>query len=422
MNYNQSILVFLLLFISFTSNCQSENISGSKLTQSEIQHRAGKSLELWNHYLRNDLDSLKLDAQQILFIGIEGDNEFAINVGKRSLGSYLIRTGQALKGIYFLKAANNYFGKKENFVLQTEILNEIGNGYFNAGKPIEAEKYYLKSLRCGKKSPDPTSSFLAEVNLANVYISLRNYEKANAILHHYKKESLKHKKLESVSSAYALLGTIEQAKNNIELALEYFRKSADYGFKSNSTAQIAHAYNNMAIVYFIEGETKESLDFFNKALVLRLKTKNAKSISESYFNLGDYFTGIKDYDQAWVNYTRCDSICIEKNLLKDRIDVVYAMMLLEKEKRNYEKALTILESYAELRDDYFSELSKSQSADLDLIETIENMEHDQVKKIQEAKLVSVIDDQNFHNKILYTAFGFSIVALIILAVYKQRIN
>ncbi len=166
-------IVFLLFFLISCHSiiAQTTIKSSNELTGKEIQEAATQSLENWNYYLRNDLDSLKSDAVQIMMMGYDGKNDFAINTGKRSLGSYLIRTGQQLKGIYYLKAANIYFEKRENFVLQTEILNEIGNGYLNNGKPIEAEKYYLKSLKCGKNSPDPTSAFLAEVNLAQAYVN-----------------------------------------------------------------------------------------------------------------------------------------------------------------------------------------------------------------------------------------------------------
>jgi hypothetical protein len=40
-------------------------------------------------------------------IGMESENDFAINVGKRSLGSYLIRTGKQDEGIKYLKQSKN---------------------------------------------------------------------------------------------------------------------------------------------------------------------------------------------------------------------------------------------------------------------------------------------------------------------------
>lgn len=422
-NLTTVIYCFCLSFIvfSFKVNAQIKSANHISLSQKEIQIEALNSIEKWNDYLRNDLDSLKIDATYIYTLGINADNMFAVNVGKRSIGSYLIRTGQQEEGIKYLKEANNYFENKRNYILQTEILNEIGNGYLFLGKPIEAEKFYIKSLKCGQKSPDPTSSFLAEVNLAQAYINLGNLEKATAILQHYKKQTLKLKKNESVSNAYALLGTVEQKKGNVELAKEFYEKSADYGFKSNSYAQIAHAYNNMAIVYFQDNK-QESLNYFTKALELRLKTKNVRFISESYFNLGGYYHELRNYEKALSYYSICEKYCIENNLVKEQLDVVYSMMELDKLQANYEKALEKMEEYIDLQEKYFSELSKSKTNDIELIETFEKLETQNKSKLQEAKLLSLLDKQNYHTKLIYTVFGFCIVLLILLVVYKKKIN
>lgn len=377
---------------------------------------------MWNYYVRNNLDSLKIDAQNILMIGIEGNNAYAINVGKRSLGSYLVRTGQPSKGIKYLKAANNYFKYKGDKVLQTETLNEIGNGYLNDGKPLEAEKYYLESLKVGKDSPEPTSAFLAESNLAQAYINLGNYDKASALLHHYKNESLKKLKLESVANAYSLLGTIEQEKSNNKLAKEYFRKSAEYGFRSKSKSQIAHAYNNMAIVFFQEGDLNQSLEYFKKALEIRLQTKNSKAISESYYNLGGYYTELKNYADALKYYAISENYSKEKKLLKEELDAVLAIAEVYKLQHKWEEALAKMDVYIQLQEKYYSELSIEKTEETALLETLEQMENQSVTERNEKNLLSVIDDQKYYTNLLYVVFGFSAIALLFLAVYKRRIS
>jgi tetratricopeptide (TPR) repeat protein len=401
---------------------QSKEAKKNSLTVTEVNQEAMISLENWNYFMRNNLDSLQLDAFRILMIGMESENDFAINVGKRSLGSYLIRTGKQDEGVKYLKQSKNYFEKRENLVLQTEILNEIGNGYLNMGKPIEAEKYYLQSLKCGKNSPDPTSSFLAEANLAQAYMSVRNLKKATGILHHYKKESLKKNKLESVSNAYALLGTIEQTNNNLPLAREYYRKSAEYGFRSKAKSQIGHAYNNMAIVYYQEDNLAASLDYFKKALEMRIKTKNSKSIAESYFNLGDYFSGTEQDSEALVYYKLAASYSKAKHLSKEEMDAVYAIYSVYKRDGNWELAIQNVENFTGLQEKYYSELSKKKTEDNELLETLGQLELKNNAATQEAKLLVIIDDQKYRTNILFAVAGFAIFALLILVIYKKRIN
>jgi tetratricopeptide (TPR) repeat protein len=362
-----------------------------------------------------------LDGLHIYRLGVKGGNPFAMHVGKRSLGSYLIRTGNQEKGIEYLKAANFYFAKKENYILQTETLNEIGNGYLYFSKPRVAEKYYLKSLKCGKKSPDPTSAFLAEVNLAQAYIDMGNTTKATAILNHYKNQAKKMKKLESVSNAYALLGAIQSGKGKFSLSKELFRKSAYYGFASNAIAQIAHAYTNMAIVYFQEGNQKEALNYFNKSLEIRLKTKNVRSISESYFNLGEYYSGIGDVQTAALYYEKCQAYCKENNLLKEEMEVLLSLINIDKMADNFEIAVQKMEGYIALQKKYYSEVSALNTRDRDIIEIVESLEREEFDKKEAQKLEESIAAQRFQKYVLYAIFSLCAIALVLLAFYRKKI-
>ena len=414
-------LTLCLLLFGFLSFAQKGEFASKSNAQAKIQAAAQISLENWNLYMRNDLDSLKLDGLHIYRLGVKGGNPFAVHVGKRSLGSYLIRTGNQEKGIEYLKAANVYFTKKENYILQTETLNEIGNGYLYFSKPRVAEKYYLKSLKCGKKSPDPTSAFLAEVNLAQAYIDMGNTTKASAILNHYKNQAKKMKKLESVSNAYALLGAIQSGKGKFSLSKELFRKSAYYGFASNAIAQIAHAYTNMAIVYFQEGNQKEALNYFNKSLEIRLKTKNVRSISESYFNLGEYYSGIYDFQTAALYYEKCQDYCKENNLLKEEMEVLLSLINIDKMAKNFEMAVQKMDGYIALQKKYYSEVSELNTRDRDIIEIVESLEREAFDKKEAQKLEESIAAQRFQKYVLYAIFSLCAIALVLLAFYRKKI-
>lgn len=414
-------LTLCLLLFGFLSFAQKGEFASKSNAQAKIQAAAQISLENWNLYMRNDLDSLKLDGLHIYRLGVKGGNPFAIHVGKRSLGSYLIRTGNQEKGIEYLKAANFYFTKKENYILQTETLNEIGNGYLYFSKPHVAEKYYLKSLKSGKKSPDPTSAFLAEVNLAQAYIDMGNTTKATAILNHYKNQAKKMKKLESVSNAYALLGAIQSGKGKFSLSKELFKKSAYYGFTSNAIAQIAHAYTNMAIVYFQEGNQKEALKYFNKSLEIRLKTKNVRSISESYFNLGEYYSGIGDVQTAALYYEKCQDYCKENNLLKEEMEVLLSLINIDKMAKNFEIAVQKMEGYIALQKKYYSEVSELNTRDRDIIEIVESLERAEFDKKEAQKLEESIAAQRFQKYVLYAIFSLCAIALVLLAFYRKKI-
>jgi tetratricopeptide (TPR) repeat protein len=418
---NQLILVlmaFLWSGLSFSQSSPKEK--NSSLTEADVDRAIKESISNWNYYMRNDLDSLKLDAYHIMSIGFEFKNEEAIHVGKRSLGTYLSRTGHPGKGIKYLKSSLAHFQKTGNAVIETEVLNEIGNAYLNTGKPKEAELYYLKSLKAGKSSPDPTSAFLAESNLAQAYIGMGNLEKATGILHHYKNESLRLMKLESVSNAYALLGTIEQQKENFKLAREYFRKSAEFGFRSKAKAQIAHAYNNMAIVYFQENDPLASLEYFKKALEIRQQTGNSRAVSESYFNLGSYYLELQKYPEALNYFEISEKYSKKHSLLKEEMDAVRAIADIHKLNGDADKALATMEQFVKLQENYYSDVSSVKTEDMELLESIETLEKEYISENKEAKLMSIIDNQKYHRNVLYIVTAVAVIALILLAIYRKK--
>lgn len=414
--------LILIMLMNLSAFSQYEKELELFKVEDDLNKKASLGIKLWGQMHKNAIDSLKSISFELIFEGVEEKNDFAIAVGKRSLGSCLIRSGEPDKGIAFLKESFNYFEKKEDKVLMTEILNEIGNGYLNKGLPLEAEKYYLKSLKAGKDSPEPTSHFLSEINLGQAYIGLKNYDKASVVIQHYKKEALKLGKLEAVANAYALLGTIEQQRGNIPLAMEYFRKSADFGKRSKAKAQIAHALNNMAIVHFEEGDTDKTMELFKEALEIRLSTGNARYIAESYFNIGGLYFELGDFKSAEAYYQQCLSFSRQKKLKKDEMDVLLALTELYKTQGKEKQVITLLEEYIVLQESYYSQIAAENSTSNELIESIGQLEAKRKVEEGEIELQKLTESQQKVWYIVYGIGGLTFAVLLILLFFKNKIN
>jgi len=415
-------LLFLLIIVHSSSFGQYKEQLKKYHQTSDLDKKAALGLEIWSPLMRDNLDSLRIIGFDLVLQGVEQRNGFATNVGKSALGSALIRTGEQDKGIKFLLEALKYFEERGDQVIITETLNEIGNAYMNKGLPLMAEKYYLKSLKAGKNSPDATSAFLAEINLGQAYIGLKNYDKAIAVIQHYKGEALKHGKLESVSNAYALLGTIEQQQKNIPLAMEYYQKSADFGLKSSSKAQIAHSYNNLAIVYFEKDEIEKTLEYFMKALEIRKETNNAKYICESYFNIGGLYFEMGKYEDAKAYYEKSLDFAKKRNLLKDEMDALFALSELFEVQKKSEMSLAYLHQYIDLQDSYYSTVAKESSLSNELLESINEMESQNDLKDQQERLLEAQESQERVWYIVYLIAGLTFLILFILFAFKKKIN
>jgi tetratricopeptide (TPR) repeat protein len=427
MNFkHQSILSFLLLMafllVGTSLQAQYKKDLDAYLKADDLQEKAKLGLKLWNPLMRSNLDSLKTISFELMLAGAEINDPFVIAVGKRGLGTCLNRTGDPSKGVAYLQQALVYFEKAGDMQRVTEILNEIGIGYFKLNRFKDAEEYYMRSLKVGVESSDPTDAFLAKINLGHLYIALKNYEKAASVVQFYKNESLKHGKLEAVSNAYALLGTIEQKRKNVPLAMEYFQKSADFGQKCSSRSQIAHALNNLAIVHFELGDTQKTMDLFRQALELRIKTGNAKNISESYFNLGGLYFEMGDYQKAAENYLRSKEIAENNQLKRELLDALMAFAELYKAMGKNDLALATMEEYAELQEEYYAQLSSDHSSAVEVMESVQQIEAENDVRQKEENLLKL---KQSHQRVWYVMYGLgalTLTVLLVLLLFKKKIK
>lgn len=409
-------LLPLFIFVTIvTSGVQAQkNDIKSYHEAKDLTTRSKVLNELWNDLIRSDIDTLTSISYLLIVDGIKNSNEFATAVGKRALGSALIRSGQTIEGIRLLDEAGKYFNGIQDFVALTEIYNEMGNGYYLAGQMKKAEQYYLMSLDIGTESPDPTSCFLAKVNLAQVYISKGKLEKAIRLLQDYKDSALKRGKLESVSNSYSLLGTIEQLKGNLLLAKEYFEKSIRFGLKSGSLSQQAQAYNNLAIVHFYAGRKDSVLHYFNKSLFLRKKTGNKKSIAESYMNLGEAYHKFGDFALSESNYEKAIQISIEAGLVSLQGELYGAIAELYLQFDQKDQAIELLQKQKEVIDTYYKKQFERRSDDNEAVSEIRKMEYD--KNVLQAY------EGNNSNSLKYTLiYGMIGAAMAVLIIFASKL-
>lgn len=328
-----SIIFFSMIFWGLKAQPDYNDFTVEK----DIQVKADMGVEFWNHYLRNSLDSLKMSALDLMLASSEADNEFGLAVGHRSLGSYLIRSGQVSRGISHLKIAKKYFELKENNVLLSETWNEIGNGHRLSGKYKDAIDAYKESLKFGKLSNDPTAAFSAEYGMGNAYLELGDTSSAVTLLHRYKNEALKRLKFEAVADAYAILGMVAMNEGNMLLSKEYYAKSIAFSAKSNSKAHLSHALNNKAILHFNIGELDSCLFYFKESLELREKLKHTKGVIESYFNIGSFYMETENWSLAEENFRYSAEIAEMSGFNIDQRDALEVLSEILKKRNRLEE-------------------------------------------------------------------------------------
>ena len=263
--------------------------------------KAKMALELSQEYVRYNIDSLKILAEELK--KSKNKNAFTRAISCRILGIYEVRKGDFSNGIVLLKAAKNYSLSMQDLELLTSDVNELGNAYFLKGDFKTAEFYYKTSLDIGEDSPNETDVFLALVNLARIHILQKKYSEAKQELEKYIFLATKNEKWEAVANAYAVFADLALEQNNNKLAKLYCENSFSFSNKTMKSYFYLNALTNKALVYFLSNEKKQALELFQKILRDR-KTENIPhKIFEAYFNLKDYFW----YFDKLVSKTYIDS-------------------------------------------------------------------------------------------------------------------
>ncbi len=301
--------------------------------EKDINSKSRKGLVLWEYYISNSIDSLRILGVELLRDAKKQNSDFGIAISNRILGCYDVRTGKIDRGILLLTASKNFFVSKNDNELICESMNELGIGYFLKGDLETATSFFQSSIKFGKESPVESNRFLAQINLAKVYFEKGKSPEAIFLIRDYIRQASTFKKWESVSNAYSLLGEIALNSNKIRTAKLHFEKQSYFAEKAKSSTYVTRALNNKAIVAFYEEHYNEALDLFKDVLKRRKHENFAFNIYDAYFNLARFYYPDKlDLSLKYVD--SCFQIAKENKLQKQEMEVYEWRFQHYKDKKN----------------------------------------------------------------------------------------
>jgi uncharacterized membrane protein/Flp pilus assembly protein TadD len=193
------------------------------------------------------------------------DYKKAIEVGKLAVQKYpedprvYFCLGEAYYRVGELKLAYENMKKAESLTNNKEdlmhICNEIGLILLSIGNLDDAILYFMKSLISAKELNNIDIQATILNNIANVYYSKRELDKA----------------------------------------LSYYEKSLN--LKANEKDK-ASTYNNIANIYSVKGDYQKAIQYLQKAIEIDEKYGNYHGVFIDKLNLGETYRRIKDYENA----------------------------------------------------------------------------------------------------------------------------
>ncbi|HZH86477.1 MAG TPA: tetratricopeptide repeat protein [Brumimicrobium sp.] len=304
---HSKILLFLFLLCSF-GNLKSQEDINKQLIEYEtadVDHKIALFFFFYNKVREIEKDSILYYVKDLQKVGIKNKREDAIAMANFGLAPYLQENSLYDEAIRKLNKAAEYYKKAENDTMLADTYNALGNTVFLQGKIDKAEMFYTESAKFAKRSGEQKFLMLSVFNMARVNIELERYDDAYSEIDSYVQFLKKNDgSIRMLAAAYGLLGQLYLNQKDYVNAIENFTRSMEYGLTVGSMKTVANGYTNLAIVEFFSENYDRSEQYFQLALAYRLKDNDKYYIAESYYNLGDFYSGVNKMDSALINYQR----------------------------------------------------------------------------------------------------------------------
>lgn len=414
-----TLLVFLLPFFSFFAQ-EIEALRKELIENPETRIQTATKLK--DIYADLSNDSLYALGSYMLNQGIKDDHMATIYFGKLTLASYYNYAGKTELSIKYLTDCINYYGKKGDFEKLADAQNQMGIAYIYNTQYNQAANWLIKSIKTAEKLGEDNESYMAQLNLSEVYLREGKLDLAESEILSFIKKTKKQKLRQGLKKGYDYLAKTYMQKGDMPLAIAYYKKALDLALVNKSKTGKANAYNNIAIAHFEQGELQLSLDNFKKALELRLELNEPVQISESYYNLGDWNFYQGFYDEALKYYRISLDIALKNKLTKEIADAYNIISECYKMKKDFKKALEYKELYIEQLQVMHK---KNQVKEIDMQRAAYEIEREEQllnQKKRENKIQNRVESEQDRGKIIVIAFSLVVGVLLIFYIFLLAKN
>lgn len=201
--------------------------------------------------------------------------------------------------------------KEENAL--NNIKNELATAYngkfeiFQAQFQNDSAAFYIKKL-----AALDSTNIDYQIQAAN-FIStyLAKYDEALKFLHNAQSMAS-----DSITKArvYNSLGIVNQAKGELDLALEYHQKALDIDIQQMISGDIATSFSNISLIYNEKGNYDLALKYGLKSLEIRQDLGDEYDVAYSCYNIGNSYLMKRNYDLALDYFLRCIKLHHSNNL------------------------------------------------------------------------------------------------------------
>jgi tetratricopeptide (TPR) repeat protein len=250
------------------------------------------------------------------------------------------------KAIDYLKQAIQISDEINNPNLKAKISTNMGNAFQKLGKPNEALKSYIDSLKIFYEVDDPQDYGLAVCAKLTLFIQAsrqtldpQTMTQAMEQINEIKNTSNLNRKIDLL---YVLILLAELLKDN-ERLLRIYEEIIETAQKTEDKSREALGYEMMALLQKRLGNLSEVEKYRNLALEIHSETNNKQAQANQIIGIGNAHQEKGNLEEALTYYEEALTICNQIGYLHGKIVVLSSIGRAYQKMGKLEEAINILE-------------------------------------------------------------------------------
>ncbi|MDT7830127.1 tetratricopeptide repeat-containing sensor histidine kinase [Pricia sp. S334] len=295
-------------------------------------------------------DSLLQLSQQALQLSKKAN--YAVGEGRAllGLGDYHSDRGHHTEGVFYYEKALQLSRKIEHQKLILDAQNSLAGEFAYEGDYAKALIGYLEGIDLAKAYGDCLMLSIMNENIANLYVSQKDYNQALEFYNQVKKinedignEIYSAETMSNMASLYADIGQLDYAMFNANSSITIFEKHKIMDW-------LAFAYEVKGKTYLKKKKFKWAIHWYKKCEELHLNLDDERGRIDMLNGMAEAYFGLKQDDNSERYALEAFEISNKIQFMEGKQKCAKTLYKIQKNKRNYATSLKYLELYQKLSD------------------------------------------------------------------------
>ncbi|MBL0233840.1 MAG: tetratricopeptide repeat protein [Chitinophagaceae bacterium] len=208
----------------------------------------------------------------------------------------------------------------------------MAGGYNKLGNYTRALEYYLEALKILERSKDPDDISRAHLDIAMVYSSKKEYDKA----------------LE-----YAFRSDSIARKNQLnDLLLYIIHNSLDSAIAQKNDLVAGTAYNNLGNIFYKKNQLPQAIEHYNQSVPLLRSVQDDNTLSECYLGMARCYQGLNNLDSSMYYARKAYDLSSGNGYMRHQINASQLLVDLYQKENLIDSAFRYQQTFLSLKDSF----------------------------------------------------------------------